>query len=954
MSNAIERDVYVLRNTLKNPISYVRGTDLLPIIFHFRDFTIPSGATATAFTAKPDGNAVYGSATISENDVTVDVQQQMFIVLGLSMLQVEIKSGEETLATFVQPVMVEPNLKAGDFPPSTTDINFLDKIIEQAQEAVDNANQAVEDANTAISGANTAASSANQAAQNANQAAEDLQDKVDAGDFTASVQVGTTTTLEPGQDATVSNGGTSKDAVLNFGIPKGDPGAAATIQVGTTQTVQPEENAEVTNTGTASAAVLDFKIPRGADGMTDLTAEYKDASEYTCEPTVNAPVVVKEVEGKTEQVETTGAQLFDVESYPFMDGKWVSYNIGDMSSDSLYKCTDFIPFSGYDRLTINLNHIPSGSNPGMAFYGSDAQESYISGGKGNAITVPEGTQYMRFTVDASVPDDDVMLNKGSTALPYEPYTGGSPSPSPDYPQVIKGVGGMGYFDGEWVQGNISSTGAIGTETTGITSANAIPCKQNDNIAVTYEDSIDVIAVTFYNASGAYISTSTSGNSVDTFTATAPANAASFKVNLRVVSGSTITPNGAKYCTVTINGEYQTEIKSRNINLWNGPEQYTGSVQMSSTFDWTGKDEIYIEFDALTDNTDGQVIVNLDYYNENGTKVGRNGAAKKVSTSFTHFSAQFDGRNSVNGGGKTDLTKIKRITAILNIYQNSASEFSVKNVMFSDEQLTDVTYVSHKEFTLTIPLTAPLYEGDKICYVKPGDKYVNADGETVTADRVLYGCYRENAIKKLTKDIVNSTSGGVVTTNDIIDGRYTAIQCNNYQNIINKALYNNSTLTVGKCNIAQPGKVNDWNINSGGDSNIYTINDAGAIYIATDISFLDGITTSSTKQEVNTAVKNFVENNDVWVTFKIAQPYFEPFADQSIFYDLRTDDTLSYVYSSDPIEPNVTVEVAKNETGGYLLESYAQAQKNAISEANSQSRISAIEQQLVNQATTPTE
>ena len=95
---------------------------------------------------------------------------------------------------------------------------------------------------------------------------------------------------------------------------KGDPGTAATIQVGTTQTVQPEENAEVTNTGTANAAVLNFKIPRGEDGMTDLTAEYTDASEYTCEPTVNAPVVVKQVDGKTEQVETTGANIL---AYPY-------------------------------------------------------------------------------------------------------------------------------------------------------------------------------------------------------------------------------------------------------------------------------------------------------------------------------------------------------------------------------------------------------------------------------------------------------------------------------------------------------------------------------------------------------------------------------------------------------------------------------------------------------------
>ena len=33
-----------------------------------------------------------------------------------------------------------------------------------------------------------------------------------------------------------------------------------------------------------------------------------------------------------------------------------------------------------------------------------------------------------------------MLNKGSKALPFEPYTGGNPSPSPDYPQEIKSVG----------------------------------------------------------------------------------------------------------------------------------------------------------------------------------------------------------------------------------------------------------------------------------------------------------------------------------------------------------------------------------------------------------------------------------------------------------------------------------------------------------------------------------
>lgn len=37
----------------------------------------------------------------------------------------------------------------------------------------------------------------------------------------------------------------------------------------------------------------------------------------------------------------------------------------------------------------------------------------------------------------------VMLNAGNTALPWEPYTGGKPSPSPDYPQEIVSAGDDG-------------------------------------------------------------------------------------------------------------------------------------------------------------------------------------------------------------------------------------------------------------------------------------------------------------------------------------------------------------------------------------------------------------------------------------------------------------------------------------------------------------------------------
>lgn len=169
MANQIDRDAFVKRDVLKNPIPYTRGTDLLPIVIHFRDFQIPSGATARVFVAKSDGNAVYTTATIDGNDVTVDVTDQMFIELGTALMQISIMDGEEELVSFVQPVDVQQNLKAGDLPRSTTDVKFLDEAIEQANEAVNTATTAAQQAATAVKNANTAVSNANAAIADLNE-----------------------------------------------------------------------------------------------------------------------------------------------------------------------------------------------------------------------------------------------------------------------------------------------------------------------------------------------------------------------------------------------------------------------------------------------------------------------------------------------------------------------------------------------------------------------------------------------------------------------------------------------------------------------------------------------------------------------------------------------------------------------------------------------------------------
>lgn len=96
----------------------------------------------------------------------------------------------------------------------------------------------------------------------------------------ATVAIGTTQTLNPGQSAFVNNVGTNNDAIFNFGIPQGDKGdkgdtgatgatgQAATVTVGTTTTLAPGSDATVTNSGTSSAAVFNFGVPQGATGAT--------------------------------------------------------------------------------------------------------------------------------------------------------------------------------------------------------------------------------------------------------------------------------------------------------------------------------------------------------------------------------------------------------------------------------------------------------------------------------------------------------------------------------------------------------------------------------------------------------------------------------------------------------------------------------------------------------------
>ena len=105
-------------------------------------------------------------------------------------------------------------------------ISLAEKVNTESTDAKTAAVKSASDAGAAASNASYAVTQANAAVQSANKAAQNIQDKADRGDFTSTIQIGEVTTGEPGTEASASNSGTPKDAVIDLTIPQGYQGVS--------------------------------------------------------------------------------------------------------------------------------------------------------------------------------------------------------------------------------------------------------------------------------------------------------------------------------------------------------------------------------------------------------------------------------------------------------------------------------------------------------------------------------------------------------------------------------------------------------------------------------------------------------------------------------------------------------------------------------------------------------
>ena len=152
-----------------------------------------------------------------------------------------------------------------------------------------------------------------------------------------------------------------------------------------------------------------------------------------------------ELGGKTDQVQTSGKNLFDIAKCP-LEHSGISFKIAKSSGDVVLM--DGYVFEENTQYTISAQKITSENENSASF-----KFDYVDGSKSEilvkdiakkSLTSTSGKTVKRFLVINLYGGIQEVFNfqfeKGATSTPYEPYTGGKPSPSQEYQQEIKSVG----------------------------------------------------------------------------------------------------------------------------------------------------------------------------------------------------------------------------------------------------------------------------------------------------------------------------------------------------------------------------------------------------------------------------------------------------------------------------------------------------------------------------------
>lgn len=321
--------------------------------------------------------------------------------------------------------------------------------------------------------------------------------------ISATITVGSTTTLPSGSDATVTNVGSSSAARFNFGIPKGDKGdtgdtgpagrdgaiqytAGTGIEITSGNVIQ-ATGAAVATWGGIQGTLSDQTDLKNAlnakqntltagDGITissdTISADIVPDDYFTANATTNGSgstlTLNNTIETKLDNVELLGDTTQQTYSgknlYLLKEDGYVSQGITWQISNNTAHGTG-TALSTYSELSSSVDvstpllagtytlSIAEPISNNIVIYLREAdntQHSYTltAGNTSVTFTTTYETTRSRVAVGGLTADEtvdltisDLQLEAGSIATTFEPYMGGISSPNPSYPQPVQTVTG---------------------------------------------------------------------------------------------------------------------------------------------------------------------------------------------------------------------------------------------------------------------------------------------------------------------------------------------------------------------------------------------------------------------------------------------------------------------------------------------------------------------------------
>lgn len=420
---------------------------------------IPFGCQIHISVRKTDGTLANATCTReTESTVLAPITDQMATVAGTHLGELYFLGNDGDIRSQTFPVVVRDAVTDLDRMASSDDFQVLKDALREVKTST-------EAADIAAQYATEQGNSARDGAQRANDAADSIQVAVDAA---AAAKVSET------------NAKTSETA-------------AAQTQQEVTDYVEAQKAAFVGYSQRESDSKYANALTNAATGEGDITVE--DA--WT------APVLGLEVVGKSEQATTTGAQLLPQPQFrETKNGLTIKTQTdggvavtGTATTATAFTVAEILlepgtyTLSGLSGLVVGRMYfqLVEISAQGGQFVGELAKVGHVAS---TTITIDRDVwARAEIKVLSGVTADSVcypMLNVGITALPWEPYTGGAPSPSPDYPQDIISTGtvstGAQMLNVDTIaQGMISTETGAESKSSVFVRSDYIPVKPGDYI-----------------------------------------------------------------------------------------------------------------------------------------------------------------------------------------------------------------------------------------------------------------------------------------------------------------------------------------------------------------------------------------------------------------------------------------------------------------------------------------